>query len=204
MSLWESCHDAATYDPTLNLSEAYNGVDELMRQVMRVAEEFERWACDHVCFDSLGDVWPYLLEDRFGKACLEILEPIALARFDRADCLRVALRMRLPIALAPDLPVPIDVRVASPLANSGFREFRIQTVRDRIEEDDTEPFVASNDPFDADFGLSYYSVYGVGEDGSLQHIANRRSYEEAANLLRMLVPGIALPIKPTSCSEPQP
>src|SRR5262245_39766903 len=70
MSLWEACEASARNDSKLNLSESYHGMDELMRQVMRVATLFESWCCEHLDFDQFSDVWPYFLEDKFGEACL--------------------------------------------------------------------------------------------------------------------------------------
>jgi hypothetical protein len=66
-----------------------------MREVMRIGQLFESWACNHVDFDQLTDVWPYLLRDRFGKECLSVLRPENLADFDQHDCRRVAARLRL-------------------------------------------------------------------------------------------------------------
>lgn len=55
-----------------NLSDAYSGGDEFQRQCMRIGREFERWACDHINFDELGEVWPYYLEDKFGAAAVDV------------------------------------------------------------------------------------------------------------------------------------
>lgn len=68
-----------------------------MRDVMRIAELFEKWACDHVAFEELNDVWPYMLQDRFGKECLSVLMLENLSAFDRHDCARIAARLALPI-----------------------------------------------------------------------------------------------------------
>lgn len=95
LSLWRECHQHAAADPTLNLSEAYQGIDSLMREVMRIAHVFEAWACKNVDFTDLTDVWPYLLEDRFGIECLSILRPDRLADFDSHDCRRIAAKLRL-------------------------------------------------------------------------------------------------------------
>lgn len=97
VSLWEACDKAAGDDPELNLSDAYSGMDQLMREVMRIGEMFENWACDHVVFELLSDVWPYFLKDRFGDACLDLLEPDSLAGFDEDYCLRIAYQLRLPM-----------------------------------------------------------------------------------------------------------
>src|SRR5881394_2356330 len=77
LSLWQTWkHDAIANN--LDLGECYNDIDQLMREVVRVANQFEAWACLHIDFDLLDDVWPYLLEDRFGEACLAVLPPNAL------------------------------------------------------------------------------------------------------------------------------
>jgi len=94
-SLWRECHKHAATNRSLNLSDAYSGMDGLMREVMRIATLFESWACEHVDFDELTDVWPYMLEDRFGKECLSVLLPEKLSEFDLHDCRRIALRLRL-------------------------------------------------------------------------------------------------------------
>ena len=60
-SLWAACESHAEREPRINLSECYNGMDQLMREVMRIAECFEACACEHIAFDALNDVWPYLL-----------------------------------------------------------------------------------------------------------------------------------------------
>lgn len=99
ISLWRECHAQIQADSSLNLSDAYSGMDGLMREVMRIANLFETWSCKHVDFKRLNDVWPYLLEDRFGVECLHVLLPDNLAEFDESDCRRIAARMRL--ALTP-------------------------------------------------------------------------------------------------------
>ena len=79
----------------MNLSEAYGGMDGFMREIMRIAEKFERWSCRHVDFAQLSDVWPYLLQDGFGTECLSILLPQDLADFDDHDCRRIARKLGL-------------------------------------------------------------------------------------------------------------
>ena len=98
LSLWNAVLRRAERPPRVNLSECYNGGDEFMRQVMRAATEFELWSCAHVHFDDLDEVWPYMLEDRFGEACMVVLGgPEALLDFDSRACLRVALCLGLTI-----------------------------------------------------------------------------------------------------------
>lgn len=96
MSLWEECHRLTSTKPDFNLSDTFSGMDGLMRNVMRIAELFESWACTHVNFDRLTDVWPYILQDRFGKECLSVLTLENISEFDRHDCARVAARLGLP------------------------------------------------------------------------------------------------------------
>jgi hypothetical protein len=191
-SLWEACHERAATDPTLNLSEAYNGVDQFMRELMRVAGEFEGWACMHIDFTRIDQSWPYLLKDGFGDACFQVLPPAGLAAFNDKDCLRVALRLGLPVKRETGLPVPADVSAPNPSHASGsmFRAFRIQTVRDSVEDNDCVPYTAFDDPFDSEFGPPYFGLYGVGEDGLLEHIADRRSLGEALTLAKNLVAGV--------------
>lgn len=197
LSIWEAFNKLELADKQLNLSECYNGMDQFMREAMRVANQFEIWACMHIEFDILDYAWPYLLKDRFGKGCLAVILPSSLTKFDDNDCLRVALKLGLPIKLDDILPIPIDVKSPNPTDGSIFKEFRIQSVRDSIENESTEPFTQADDPFDPDFDVPYFSLYGVGDDGLLEHISDRRTYTEAVGLALKLVPGIEFPVAPT-------
>lgn len=190
LSLWIACHQSAAKDPAMNLAVGYDGLDEFMRQAMCVASLFESWACDHVEFEETTEVWPYFLKDRFGDACLEFLPATALSRFSPEDCLRVALRLRLPIRIDGILPVPVDVRAINPIAASGFREYRIQSVRNGTEYGDVVPFTPDDDPFDDEFGPPYFALYGVDASGTLEHIADRRSYPEILGLAKNIAPGV--------------
>ena len=202
LSLWQACREAAARDPQLNLSECYNGMDEFMREMMRVANLFEAWACMHIAFEELADVWPYFMEDKFGAACLTVMLPGGLAQFDDSDCLRVALRLRLPVRPNASLRLPVDVAAQNPLVGAAFRAFRIQTVRDALDDGFTEPFTADDDPTDEEMGEPYFGLFGIGTDGLLEHIADRRTYTEAVTLAGKLAPGIEFPtvpfISPTS------
>lgn len=199
MSLHDACIGHAATDPTFHVSESYHGGDEFLRQMMRVGNLFEGWACGHVAFANLDDVWPYLLQDRFGEACLEVLGPEQMALFDADDCLRVAMELRLPLRVGGGMPVPFVVEVDHPVESAGFRRLRIQTVREQSGDDpDLIPFVAGDEPFDEELGPVLFGIYGVGANGLLQHIADRRTYPEARGLLLALVPGIELPEEPVS------
>ena len=198
LSLWQECHKRAKADPHLNLSDRYHGMDELMRQVMRVGHQFEQWACLHLSFDELNDVWPYMLEDKFGAVVLGILNLDALAQFDESDCLRTALRLNLPVMVNETLPVPIDVVASNPILSSSYREFRIQTVRNTLDNSGIVPFTVCDDPFQEGFSQPYFGIYGIEGDGSLEHIADRRTYSEAVALIQKLAPGVQFPVAPTA------
>jgi hypothetical protein len=198
MSLWKELQNVSKKDPQFNLSDAYSGVDEAMRQVMRVATMFETWACIHIAFEEISDVWPYALESKFGAAVLKILLPGSLREFDETDCLRVALGLRFPVSLDNKLPIPIDVSVSNPVPGSEYKQFRIQTVRSLVEDDEIVPFTVVDDPLDGEFGQPYFGIYGIGRDDLLEHIADRSTYAGAVELLRKLAPGIYLPERPTS------
>jgi hypothetical protein len=196
LSLWEACQRETAQQPKLNLSESYNGVDQLMREVMRIGGLFEKWACEHIEFDELDDIWPYLLEDKFGESCANLMGVENLDKFDDSDCLRVAMKLRLPVRLCDDLCIPIDLTAANPIHNSPFSAFRIQTVRQLAEDDFCEAYTLEDDPLDDNFGPPHFALYGVGGDGLLEHIADRRTYSEALNLARKIAPGVLFPTNP--------
>ena len=203
VSLWEACDKAAGDDPELNLSDAYSGIDQLMREVMRIGEMFERWACRYVVFELLSDVWPYFLEDRFGGACLGLRESDWLAGFNEDDCLRVAYQLRLPMRADGTLCLPVDVRAANPVSDSAFKEFRIQTVRENPADTEIVPFTEEDDPFDEELGAPYFRLSGVGDDGLPEPIADRATYAQARSLAQKLAPGMELPEEPRRrCAMP--
>lgn len=80
------------------LSDEWSGFDNFMRQLLPVARKFEEWACSQVDFFELNDVWPYLLEDSFGKAFLSVLSTDELkGGFKDTHCQRIAEVMGLPL-----------------------------------------------------------------------------------------------------------
>lgn len=192
-SLWQACHDHAAKQQGVNLSETFNGMDEFMRVVMQIGERFERWACEHVRFENLNDVWPYLLQDRFGDTCLELITLEGLADFTEEDCLRVSVLLRLPVFAANGLPVPIYLEVANPVIGSSFKTLRIQTFRRLVNDDVEEPFVFGDDPFDENFEAPFFSLYGIDADGSEECIADRPSYKSMRDLALKLAPEIGFP-----------
>ncbi len=188
-SLRKACEKRMKYDPALNLGEPYNGWDQFTREFMRVAVMFEEWACLHVAFDHLEDTWSYSLENYFGEACLAVMDASALASFGADDCLRVAFHLRLPVWENGELPIPVSVHVTNTVAGSAFDAFHIQTVRDLLDEAHVSPFTESDDPFDENQGERYFAVYGIDENGFLEHITDRSSYGLARELVLKLVPG---------------
>lgn len=190
LSLWQECHKRAAADTNLNFSGGYNGFDQFMREIMRVATLFETWACQHVEFSEFTEVWPYFLEDRFGERCLSAILPTGLAAFDDSDCLRVAMRMRLPIRYDGQLPLPVDLIALNPVANSSFRKFRIQTVRDHVEDGDASPYTPDDEPFDDNYHAPYFALYGIGEDGLLEHITDRTTLADVLDLAHKIAPSI--------------
>jgi hypothetical protein len=194
MSLHDACMERAGTDPSFDISEAYHGGDEFLRQMMRVGNLFEAWACEHVAFEALNDVWPYLLQDRFGGACLEVMDAGSFGQFDSDDCLRVAYKLRLPMWVDGTLPIPVHVEAANLMEGAEFQWLRIQTIRHELDEDGrVAAYSDDDDPFDENYGSPFYGVYGVRSDGSLEHIADRRSYQEARTLLAGLLPGVDFP-----------
>lgn len=190
LSLWQDCmkQRAAGFNP----SECYNGGDEFMRVVMRAATCFETWASRHVAFDELGETWPYYMEDKFGEACIAVLGAEGLTHFNEDDALCVALHLRLPIELCDGLPLPVQL-VAPNSVRGGFVALRIRTMRVLHETNEFQPYTSSDHPFDEDFGLPFFALYGVGEEGGLEQIVNRDTYGEVLRLARLLAPGIAFP-----------
>jgi hypothetical protein len=123
---------------------------------------------------------------------------LGLAEFDESDCLRTALELRLPIRLRDDLRVPIDIHATNPNPNSEFQQFRIQTVRDHLEDGDVHPFWIGDEPFDDEFTAPYFALYGVNLDGLSEHIADRRTYAEITSLAHKILPNISFPDVPTN------
>lgn len=135
------------------------------------------------------------METNFGKICLEVISPTALAEFDDADCLRIAIRLRLPIKLDDKLPIPICATARNPAHGSAYSDFRIHTVRDVIGcAAEVSQYRADDDPFDAKFGDPYFGLYGMGKNGLLEHIADRPTYSDAVELAQKLAPGVEFQI----------
>ena len=179
-----------------DLSECFNGGDEFLRQMMRIGELFEAWACEHVAFEELAEVWPYYLEEHFGGACLQVLTPTGLPHFSHEDCVRVALQLAIPIRYQDGLSLPLDIRAANPVPGSAFIEYRIRTVREDLEAHEIEPYTSDDDPIDDRFGDVVLGLYGIHADGEVEHIADFGRYSDAAALAAKIAPGIDFPAYP--------
>lgn len=66
------CHILAQVTYAEQIIQELECNEFIMRGAMLVGRAFEAWACRHVDFDELDDVWPYILEDRFGVAFYEV------------------------------------------------------------------------------------------------------------------------------------
>jgi hypothetical protein len=71
LSINREAEEAVKENPKLSFSEAYHGADGFLREAMRVAQEFEQWACKNVDFDATEETWVYKMEDDFGKAAVQ-------------------------------------------------------------------------------------------------------------------------------------
>jgi hypothetical protein len=192
VSLWQSCQR----EPRINLSACYGDGIRWMREVMRVATLFETWATRHVCFDGFDECWPYFLEDRFGDACIALFGADGLARFAEADCLRVALRLRLAVTCSKSMIVPLNLCAENPVERAGFLRFRIQTMRCTGVDNSVVPLTGDDDPLDGEMGPPFFALYGIGSDDLLEHIADRATYTDVRTLALKLAPGILFPEAP--------
>ena len=132
----------------------------------------------------------------FGEACLARVCPGALASFDRDDCLRVALHMRIPLRWSESLRLPVDLIRDNPVAGSGFVRFRIRTMCDLIDGSDVTAFSPGDDPFDDTRDAPFFALYGLDGDGLPEHIADRTCYAAIHDLALKLAPGIGFPEEP--------
>ena len=180
-------------DPSFNISESYNGRDQFMREIMRVGELFEAWSAAHVHFDEFGEVWPYMLEEKFADACLKTIHPGALSSFDDADCFCTAIHLKLPLHGRNGLPIPVDLRRQNPLSASRFRFFQILSVRKHLGDNHIHPFSSMDDPADQSYGKIFYGLYGINGHGEAEHIADRHSYSDARSLAVALIPNLGFP-----------
>lgn len=102
----------------LSLSDVFSGMDGFQRELMRVATLFEIWAVTHVAFDHLTEVWPYLLEDHFGDACMAVATLETMSRWDEMDCLRISEHLGLTLYDQDGQQLPLMIRAANPVADS--------------------------------------------------------------------------------------
>jgi len=195
VSLRDACEGKAAIHG-INISATFHGGDQFWREVMRIAALFESWACENVAFDAMEDVWPYLLEQKFGAACLVHVNVDGLTTFDVMDCPVVAMSTNLPLWYRDGFKLPLKLSAPNPVSGSSFVRWRIQTVRKLQEEDEMVPMVYGDDPHDAEYEPPLIALYGVDAGGLLQHIRDSESYTEARTLVAKLAPGVDFPLKP--------
>jgi hypothetical protein len=195
VSLRDACKQAAKRC-NCNLSETFNGVDQFWREVMRIGSLFEEWACAHVAFEEMSDVWPYLLEEKFGEACLLRVDLESLPSFDTQDCLNVAMKLMLPLYYREGACLPLDVTAPNPVHGSPFIQWRIQTVRSLLGDEDFEPMVYGHDPFDPEYDSPLLALYGMCEEGQVEHIKDFTCYADALAFVRKIAPGVDFPDRP--------
>jgi hypothetical protein len=113
MSLYEGIVSRAD-DGGMPISDDYDGMDNFMRQCMRVARLFEAWACRHVNFDEMDVVWPYYLEEKFCAAFLRTYAVNELGEIVLDDhCLVIANNLNLPLL---DFPRGVEPPPSLPAA----------------------------------------------------------------------------------------
>ncbi len=195
ISLRDACDQAAKLN-NLNLSDIFNGVDQFYREAMRIAALFEEWACEHVVFEEMCDVWPYLLEDKFGASCLQRMSVEDISGFDAEDCPDVAMKLLLPLHYQDAPRLPLDVKATNPIPASSFTHWRIQTIRSLSGDDSFEPMLYGDDPFDPEYEPSILALYGVNAEGLVEHIKDFDRYADAVAFARKLAPGVEFPEKP--------
>jgi hypothetical protein len=82
-----------------------------------------------------------------------------------------------------------------------YQAFRVQTVRDSINGDDTVQFRLVNDAVDEAYGDPYFSLFGVDHNGLDEHIADRPTFSEMMRLVQKLGLGAQLPTLPRTYTE---
>lgn len=206
MSLRKSL-EAYSLPENVTMSDLFQGIDNLFRACMHVATVFEVWACDHVFFDEVVDVWPYLLEDKFGDAFLQPYRlgreefntlPTDLTSFIPADCLNMAMKLGLPLLYSDEARMPLLAEILNPVPRSIYKYWRIQTVRHRSENEEAgwEPLVYGDNPHDPDWDYPELGFYGVFEDGTLEHLSDHPTYAAAVERAKRLAPTADFPEQP--------
>lgn len=196
ISLRDACEQAAQRHH-LCLSDAFQGMDQFYREVMRVAALFEEWACTHVAFDDMCDVWPYLMEDKFGAACLQRIEVESLNSFEVEDCPAVAMKLLLPLHYHVQPRLPLDITAPNPVPASAYTHWRIQTVRNLLGDADSyEPMNYGDDPFDPEYEPAFMALHGVNAEGLAEHIKDFSTYPDAVTFVNKIAPGVDFPKEP--------
>jgi hypothetical protein len=170
---------------------------------MRVGKLFEEWACTHVAFPHLNDVWSYFLEQFFGESCLRVIEADSLARFGSRECLLLTFDLEIPVWGDTELPVPFQKMIFNPVNVSPFESFLVQTARMSFTTMTMIPFRVGDNPFDENLGKRVFGIYGVERSGKIENITYRDSFREACDLLLKLAPGTLLEDRAFCHASPQ-
>jgi hypothetical protein len=99
--------------------------------------------------------------------------------------------------VAAGLDVTVDLTAENPNAASPFHRFQIRTVRLHHEDRFISQYTPDDDPDDEEYGPVFFGLYGLEEDGTAEHIADRDTYTDALSLVMRLAPGIPFPAAPT-------
>lgn len=191
LSIWTACNEAEDKNPDINLSDIFNGVDELMRVSMATSTLFENWACKHIDFDKLSDWWPYKLQMEMGDACLELWEMESLPNFDEERAMTLAMKLALPLKREALKLLPLYLEATNPTPNAKFCRIYIQLMREAKNGDGYSPIGKDDDPSDLDFSAPFYGIYGVDSAGFSEHIADRATSRDAVETVKGLIPAIS-------------
>jgi hypothetical protein len=192
-SLWTAIFESSDRPEKASLSHCYQGLDQLMRDVLRVGLLFETWSCRHIAFDEVDEVWPYFVADNLGTTWLRIFDAYSLGDVNERDCLHAAWHLRLPIRMSEEFVLPVTVDVGNPNADTAFVGFRIQTTRTLKNGSRMMPFTVSDELFDESYVMACYSLYGRTGAGDSELLASRATYSETVSLAKRLVKNVEFP-----------
>lgn len=169
-----------------DISEAYQGVDECMRRCMHLGRVFEVWACDHIHFDSLQNVWPYYLEDHIGPAIEKMFweaNHTIPIMWDDSDLLSLAVNLRLPVLIAETTGSSMDIVWELPRSRPGeFQAYQVRTVRTTPDGESVEHYSigdAAHYNNDDNHSPILFALYGSldAEDPVWEFVFEMPSYE---------------------------
>lgn len=189
-------------DAVVDLSATFNGGDEFLRQVVRVATMFENWACAHVHFDALDTNWVYLLETRFAREFLMAFSVQHIMEFSSADCLVMARFLGLPVIYDATCPVPFDFYMHG-LEHETIEALKVEAKCLRFKdatggaERSSEAGVTMTWEHalerDEPLPVAYLQVSAKLRSAEWFDVARHDTWEQAARVLHLIAPGRNLP-----------